>query len=39
MFISVLLPEPEAPMMATNSRSSMSSDTSFSACTTCSPMR
>ena len=39
MFISVLLPEPDAPITATNSPSSMSSDTPASACTVCAPMR
>ena len=39
MFISVDLPEPEAPMMATNSPCSMVSDTPRSACTSTSPMR
>ena len=38
MFISVLLPEPEAPMMATNSPSSMSSETPRSACTVVPPI-
>ena len=38
MFISVDLPEPEAPMMATNSPASMRSDTPRSACTVWSPM-
>jgi hypothetical protein len=38
MFIVVDLPEPEAPMMATNSPSRMSSVTPRSACTSTSPM-
>ena len=33
MFISVDLPEPEGPMMATNSPRSTASDTPRSACT------
>src|SRR4051812_40991305 len=39
MFINVDLPEPEAPMMATNSPSAISSDTPRSACTSTSPIR
>ena len=38
MFISVDLPEPELPMMATNSPASMASVTPRSACTSTSPM-
>ena len=38
MFISVLLPEPDAPMIATNSPASIASDTPRSACTVWSPM-
>src|ERR1019366_329839 len=38
MFMSVDLPEPEAPMMATKSPAAISIDTSRSACTTMSPM-
>ena len=39
MFISVLLPDPEAPMIATNSPSSIESETPRSACTGCVPAR
>ena len=38
MFIIVDLPEPEAPMMATNSPSRMVSETPRSACTSTSPI-
>ena len=38
IFIRVDLPDPEAPMMATKSPSTMSSDTPRSACTVWSPM-
>ena len=38
MFISVDLPEPLAPMMATNSPGWMSSDTPRTACTSTSPV-
>src|ERR1700722_5157160 len=39
MFISVDFPEPEAPMMATNSASAISSEMSSRAVTVTSPMR
>ena len=38
MFISVLLPEPDAPMMATYSPSWIVSDTLRRACTSVEPM-
>ena len=37
--MNVLLPDPEAPMMATNSPGKRASDTPRSACTETSPMR
>ena len=38
MFIAVDLPEPEGPMMATNSPRSIEKDTPASACTFASPL-
>ena len=38
-FISVVLPEPEAPIKATNSPASMDNETSFSTGTSTSPRR